>query len=117
MAGRHSEKDRMGKEKNLETIDVSYNKISGTFDFRKFTELTKVWCDHNKLTRIYGGINLYTLRCEKNKLKKVDVRKAKHLWTLGCAGNKKARIYLYTTLDEGGVSASASAKISYVKKY
>ncbi len=106
-----------GKKKNLETIDVSYNKISGTFDFRKFTELTKVWCDHNKLTRIYGGINLYTLRCEKNKLKKVDVRKAKHLWTLGCAGNKKARIYLYTTLDEGGVSASASAKISYVKKY
>ncbi len=106
-----------GKKKNLETIDVSYNKISGTFDFRKFTELTKVWCDHNKLTRIYGGVNLYTLRCEKNKLKKVDVRKAKHLWTLGCAGNKKARIYLYTTLDEGGVSASASAKISYVKKY
>ena len=107
-----------GKKKRLGLIDVSYNKLSGKLDLRKFSDLTKVWCDHNKLTSLYGGESLYNVHCYNNKLKKIDMRKAKDIWGLWCYNNsKKAKIYLYTKIGgDGGISKDSSAKIKYVKK-
>ena len=108
-------KVKWGKSKELTFINVNSNKLSGKWDLRKnLNYVHKIECYDNRLTTIIGGKYNALLYCEKNRLKKVDMRATKNLSVLSCVKNKGVRVYMPTELEDGP-NVDRSAKVIYKK--
>ena len=108
-------KVKWGKSKELTFLNVNSNKLSGKWDLRKnLNYVHKIQCYDNRLTTIIGGKYNALLYCEKNRLKKVDMRETKNLSVLSCVKNKGVRVYMPTELEDGP-NVDRSAKVIYKK--
>ena len=108
-------KVKWGKPKKLTFLNVNSNKLSGKWDLRKnLSGVSKIECYDNRLTTIIGGKHNVLLYCDKNRLKKVDMRATKNLAVLSCVKNKGVRVYMPTELEDGP-NVDRSAKVIYKK--
>ena len=108
-------KVKWGKPKKLTFLNVNSNKLSGKWDLRKnLSGVSKIECYDNRLTTIIGGKHNVLLYCDKNRLKKVDMRATKNLSVLSCVKNKGVRVYMPTELEDGP-NVDRSAKVIYKK--
>ncbi len=82
---------------NLETIDVSLNKIT-SLDLSHSPKLTDVTVNGNKLQslNLSGLSQLKTLNCSDNKLGTLDVSESAGLTSLICSGNELGTLNLRT---------------------
>ena len=75
--------------RNLKSLDIRLNNISGELDLQLFPNLTSVYCDDNEITSIRFGENckLELIECNYNQIEVLDVSGLDHLDQLGCMGN------------------------------
>ena len=75
--------------RNLKSLDIRSNNISGELDLQLFPNLTSVYCDDNEITSIRFGENckLELIGCNYNQIEVLDVSGLDHLDQLGCTGN------------------------------
>ncbi len=75
--------------RNLKSLDIRLNNISGELDLQLFPNLTSVYCDDNEITSIRFGENckLELIGCNYNQIEVLDVSGLDHLGQLGCTGN------------------------------
>ena len=75
--------------RNLKSLDIRLNNISGELDLQLFPNLTSVYCDDNEITSIRFGENckLELIECNYNQIEVLDVSGLDHLDQLGCTGN------------------------------
>lgn len=75
--------------RNLKSLDIRLNNISGELDLQLFPNLTSVYCDDNEITSIRFGENckLELIGCNYNQIEVLDVSGLDHLDQLGCTGN------------------------------
>ena len=75
--------------RNLKSLDIRLNNISGELDLQLFPNLTSVYCDDNEITSIRFGENckLELIGCNNNQIEVLDVSGLDHLDQLVCTGN------------------------------
>lgn len=75
--------------RNLKSLDIRLNNISGELDLQLFPNLTSVYCDDNEITSIRFGENckLELIGCNYNQIEVLDVSGLDHLDQLVCTGN------------------------------
>ena len=75
--------------RNLKSLDIRLNNISGELDLQLFPNLTSVYCDDNEITSIRFGENckLELIGCNNNQIEVLDVSGLDHLDQLNCTGN------------------------------
>ena len=75
--------------RNLKSLDIRLNNISGELDLQLFPNLTSVYCDDNEITSIRFGENckLELIGCNYNQIEVLNVSGLDHLGQLGCTGN------------------------------
>ncbi|WP_455058245.1 leucine-rich repeat protein [Jutongia sp.] len=75
--------------RNLKSLDIRLNNISGELDLRLLPNLTSIYCDDNEITSIRFGENckLELIECNYNQIEVLDVSGLDHLDQLGCTGN------------------------------
>ena len=75
--------------RNLKSLDIRLNNISGELDLQLFPNLTIVYCDDNEITSIRFGENckLELIGCNYNQIEVLDVSGLDHLDQLVCTGN------------------------------
>ena len=75
--------------RNLKSLDIRLNNISGELDLQMFPNLTSVYCDDNEITSIRFGedCKLELIECNYNQIKVLDVSGLDHLDQLNCTGN------------------------------
>ena len=75
--------------RNLKSLDIRLNNISGELDLQLFPNLTSVYCDDNEITSIRFGENckLDLIGCNNNQIEVLDVSGLDHLDQLVCTGN------------------------------
>lgn len=105
-----------GKHNKIRYVSVNHNQLSGTLDLRKLPSIDTFQCYDNKYTYLEGGKKICLLYCEDNKLKTINLKKAKNLVVLSCVGNKKVKVYMPDRLEDGP-NADKSAKIIYPRSY
>lgn len=75
--------------RNLKSLDIRLNNISGELDLQMFPNLTSVYCDDNEITSIRFGedCKLELIECNYNQIEVLDVSGLDHLDQLNCTGN------------------------------
>ena len=75
--------------RNLKSLDIRLNNISGELDLQLFPNLTSVYCDDNEITSIRFGedCKLELIECNYNQIEVLDVSGLDHLDQLNCTGN------------------------------
>ena len=75
--------------RNLKSLDIRLNNISGELDLQLFPNLTSVYCDDNEITSIRFGedCKLQLIECNYNQIEVLDVSGLDHLDQLNCTGN------------------------------
>lgn len=75
--------------RNLKSLDIRLNNISGELDLQMFPNLTSVYCDDNEITSIRFGedCKLELIGCNYNQIEVLDVSGLDHLDQLVCTGN------------------------------
>ncbi len=69
-------------------IDISHKQIEGPLDFKRFTKLTKLDCEGNKITSLNNFPNsLIELTCNNNKITSLD-NLTNSLQKLDCSENE-----------------------------
>ena len=75
--------------RNLKSLDIRLNNISGELDLQLFPNLTSVYCGDNEITSIRFGedCKLELIECNYNQIEVLDVSGLDHLDQLNCTGN------------------------------
>ena len=75
--------------RNLKSLDIRLNNISGELDLQMFPNLTSVYCGDNEITSIRFGedCKLELIECNYNQIEVLDVSGLDHLDQLNCTGN------------------------------
>ena len=75
--------------RNLKSLDIRLNNISGELDLQMCPNLTSVYCDDNEITSIRFGedCKLELIECNYNQIEVLDVSGLDHLDQLNCTGN------------------------------
>ena len=75
--------------RNLKSLDIRLNNISGELDLQLFPNLTSVYCDDNEITSVRFGedCKLELIECNYNQIEVLDVSGLDHLDQLNCTGN------------------------------
>lgn len=76
---------------SAQELNLFQKNLSGSVDFSKFTQLTKLNCPFNQLVALTLNCpNLIDLNCSYNQLAELNISNCSKLTTLDCSGNQFA---------------------------
>lgn len=85
-----------GEKKELGTLNVENNRLSGKLDLSNFPDLTELNCNNNSFREIIGigHKHISYVDCKNNNLQCIDLRGAKWIGAVYAKGNQGVRVYL-----------------------
>ena len=92
--------------RNLKSLDIRLNNISGELDLRLFPNLTSVYCNDNEITSIRFGedCKLELISCYYNQIEVLDVSGLDYLSQISCSGNPLKVLKFNEKLESIGLS-------------
>lgn len=117
-----------GEKKELGTLNVENNRLSGKLDLSNFPDLSDLVCNNNSFREIIGigHKHINYVDCKNNNLQCIDLRRAKWIGAVYAKGNPGVRVYLppKSIVESNGSSyyfeadqdIGSDAKVYYDKK-